>query len=96
MELAKFGFKSWISKFIARRLEKLNHRPDKESACSARDPGSIPRKIPWRRKWQPTLIFLPGKSHGQRNLADCSPWGQKEADTPEHTPKLILKYFIFG
>ena len=29
-------------------------------------------KIPWRRKWQPTPVFLPGKSHGQRSLADCS------------------------
>ena len=30
---------------------------------------------PWRRKWQPTPVFLPGKSHGQRNLAGYSPWG---------------------
>ena len=30
-------------------------------------------KIPWRRKWQPTLVFLPGKSYGQRNLVGCSP-----------------------
>ena len=35
------------------------------------------RKIPWRRKWQPTPVFLPGKSHGQRSLADYSPWGHK-------------------
>ena len=33
------------------------------------------RKIPWRRKWQPTPVLLPGKSHGQRSLAGCSPWG---------------------
>ena len=39
------------------------------------------RKIPWRRKWQPTPLFLPGKSHGQRNLAGYSPWGCKESDT---------------
>ena len=32
-----------------------------------------PQKIPWRRKWQPTPVFLPGKSHGQRNLAGYSP-----------------------
>jgi len=30
-----------------------------------------------RRKWQPTPVFLPGKSHGQRSLACCSPWGRK-------------------
>ena len=40
-------------------------------------------KIPWRRKWQCPLVFLPGKSHGQRSLADCSPWGRKESDTTE-------------
>ena len=40
-------------------------------------------KIPWRRKWQPTPVFLPGESHGQRSLADYSPWGRKESDTTE-------------
>ena len=39
------------------------------------------RKIPWRRKWQPTPVFLLGKSHGQRSLAGYSPWGRKESDT---------------
>ena len=34
-------------------------------------------KILWRRKWQPTPVFLPGKSHGQRILAGYSPWGHK-------------------
>ena len=37
----------------------------------------------WRRKWQPTPIVLPGKSHGQRSLASHSPWGHKESDTTE-------------
>ena len=37
----------------------------------------------WRRKWQATPIFLPGKSHGQRSLVGCSPWGRKESDTTE-------------
>ena len=41
------------------------------------------RKIPWRRKWQPILVFLPGESHGQRNLEGYSPWGCKELDTTE-------------
>ena len=39
------------------------------------------RKIPWRRKWKPTPVFLPGKFHGQRSLAGSSPWGYKESDT---------------
>ena len=43
----------------------------KESACNVGTPGFSPwvRKIPWRREWQPTPVFLLGKSHGQRNLA---------------------------
>ena len=55
----------------------------KESACSAGDTGFDPwvRKIPWRRKWQPTPVFLPGKSHRQRSLAVYSPRGRKESDT---------------
>ena len=58
----------------------------KESACSAGDQGSIPGlgKIPWRRKWQPTPVFLPGKFHEQRNLAGYSPWGHKESDMTKH------------
>ena len=39
--------------------------------------------LTWRRKWQPTPVFLPGKSHGQRSLVGCSPWGRKESDTTE-------------
>ena len=42
------------------------------------------RKIPWRRKWQPTLVCLPRKSHGQRSLVGYSPWGRKESDMTEH------------
>ena len=61
----------------------------KESTCQCRRhrrPGfdlSV-RKIPWRRKWQPTLVFLPGKSHGQRILVGYSPWGPEESDMTEH------------
>ena len=42
-------------------------------------------KIPWRRAWQPTPVFFPGKSHGQRSPVGYSPWGRKEWDTTEHT-----------
>ena len=41
------------------------------------------RKIPWKKALQPTPVLLPGKSHGQRSLAGCSPWGHKESDTTE-------------
>ena len=43
--------------------------------------------IPWRKKWQPTPVLLPGKFHGQRSLAGYSPfWGHKDSDTTEHMP----------
>jgi len=55
----------------------------KESACQVGDMGSSPGlgRFPWRRKWQPTEVFLPGKSHGQRSLVGYSPWGHKESAT---------------
>ena len=37
----------------------------------------------WRRKWQPTPVFLPGEFHGQRGLVGCNPWGCKESDLTE-------------
>ena len=40
-------------------------------------------KIPWRREWQPTLLFLPGEFHGQRSLAGSSPLSRQESDTTE-------------
>ena len=42
-------------------------------------------KIPWGRKWQPTPVFLPGESHGQRSLVGSSPSGHKESDMTEVT-----------
>ena len=57
------------------------------NAGDTRETGSIPglRRIPWRREWQPTPVFLPGESHGQRSLEGYSPWGLKELDTTKHT-----------
>ena len=40
-------------------------------------------KIPWRRKWQPTPVFLRGEVHGRRSLVNYSPEGHKESDTTE-------------
>ena len=37
----------------------------------------------WRRRWHPTPVLLPGKSHGRRSLVGCSPWGCEESDTTE-------------
>ena len=60
----------------------------KESACQRRRRkrsrfSPWVGKIPWRKKWQPTLVLLPGKSSGQRRLAGYSPQGCKESDTTE-------------
>ena len=41
------------------------------------------RKIPWRKKWQPAPVLLPGKFHEQWSLVGYSPWGHKESDTIE-------------
>ena len=48
-------------------------------------------KIPWRRKWQPTPIFLPEEFHGQRSLAGYNSWGHKESDMTE---QLILHFSV--
>ena len=48
-------------------------------------PSHWVKKIPWKRKWQPSPVFLPGKSHRPRSLAGYSPGGCKESDTTEHT-----------
>ena len=42
-------------------------------------------KVPWRRAWQPTPVFLPGESHGQRSMEGYRSWGHKELDTAEVT-----------
>ena len=60
-------------------------------------------KIPWRRKWQPTPVFLPGESHGQRKLAGYSPWGRKSRTrlsefhyTICHSDYLIAVFFLMN
>ena len=58
----------------------------KASAYNAGDRGSISGsgRFPWRRKWQPTTVFLPGESHGWRSLVGyISPWGCKESNITE-------------
>ena len=57
----------------------------KESACDAGAAGDVGGKIPQMRAWQPTTVFLPGESYGQRSLAGRSPWGYKQLDTTEAT-----------
>ena len=67
----------------------------KESACQCRRHrfSFWVSKIPWRRKWQPSPVFLPGKSHGQRSLVDCSAWGHKRVghDLAAKQPQQMLR-----
>ena len=65
----------------------------KESACNAGDPFDQVRKIPWRREWQPTAVFLPGESHGHRSLAGYSSWGHRELDMTE---QLTLSLYLLS
>ena len=51
-------------------------------------------KIPWRQKWLPTLVFLPGESHGQKKLAGYSLQGCKQSDTTEQLLFLLSSYGI--
>ena len=65
-----------------------NSSVGKESACHGGGTGdgfdSWVGKIPWKRKWQPTPVFFPGKPHGQRSLVGYSSKVSKESDTTKH------------
>ena len=78
---------SWDQVVLPRRLS------GKESACQCKRHkrlgfNSWVWTIPWSRKWQPTPVFLLGKSHGQRSLAIYSPWSHKQSDTTEQLSTL--------
>ena len=64
---------------------KRKQIPMYKHLLQCRRPGFNPwvGKIPWRRKWQPTPVLLPGKFHGLRSLVGYSPWGHKELGTTE-------------
>ena len=68
------------------------------NAGDTRHAGWIPLsgKIPWRRKWQNTPVFQPGKFHGQRNLGGYSPWGQTESNMTEHAFMHYIIIFYSG
>ena len=51
--------------------------------------------LSWRRKWQPTSVLLPGKSHGWRSLVGCSPWGCKESDMTKQLHFLSFYSFFW-
>ena len=81
---SSLGYQTWchIVNFHV-TLKMVKNLP--ANARRHRRPGFNPwvRKIPWRRAWQPTPIFLPEESHGQRSLAGCSPRLGKDLDMTE-------------
>ena len=84
-----FLFHSSICPYLCQYPGPHRWLSGKEFTCQCRshrrcqfNPGV--RKIPWKRKRQPTPVFLPGESHGQRSLEGYSPQGHKESDTREH------------
>ena len=67
------GWAKWLTRWLS----------GKESTCRCRRHRRCRfnpwvRKIPWRKAWQSTSVFLPGEAHGQKNLVGYSPWGCKE------------------
>ena len=73
-------------------FSEVAHQPEVNLICR-----HIANRSPWKRKWQPTPSFLPGKSHEQRSLAGYSPRGRKESDMTEplSTTDLIRTWLIF-
>jgi len=61
----------------------VKNTPASAGRCKRYRFQSWVRKIPWRRAWQPTPVFLPGKSHGQRSLVGYSSWDHTELDMTE-------------
>ena len=77
-------------KLASLKLFRAGDASSKEPTCQCRrhkrcgfDPWA--RKIPWRRTWQPTSVFLPEEAHQQRNLVGYSPRGRKQLDTTDAT-----------
>ena len=82
------NFSSFDSGNVSHHLQKLQHKELRRASLVAQMGKSLPtmwipgfepwvRKIPWRRKWKPTPVFLPTKVHEWRSLADYSPWGRR-------------------
>ena len=70
----------WLPRWLSGKQCGHQCRRCKRCWCNPRV-----RKLPWRRKWQPTPVFFAGKFHEQRSLVGYSPWGHKDLDTTEHT-----------
>ena len=75
-----------LSTWQSRRVDTVR------ASLVAQTVGSLGWKIPWRRAWQPTPVFLPGESHGLRSLEGYSPWCRKEWDMTEQLSTTQHRY----
>jgi len=79
--------------FFPNKVIVTDTRSVKETACQCKRHGFDPwvGKIPWRKEWQPTPVFLPGESHGQRSLVGYKPQSHNGSNMTEHTrPGTVL------
>ena len=72
----------WVSQWLSGLKKKKKKLPTMQET-TRQEFNPCVRKIPWRRKWQPTAVCLPGEAHGQRSLAGYSSWSRKESDRTE-------------
>ena len=86
---------SWLFKWHSGKATAYQWR-----RCRTHGFGPWVRKISWRRKWQPTPVFLLGKSHGEGNLAGYNPWGSKrvrhDLATKQQQYSIVYMYCIFS
>ena len=78
---------------VAQMVKCLPATPTCQCRRHRSDPWVGVGKIPWRRKWQPTPVLLPGKFHELRTLVGYSPWGRKESDMTEQLHFHFLSLF---
>ena len=81
-------------------MDFLDGSDGKEYSCQCRRPGFNQNnpwveKIPWRKEWLLTPIFLPVKFHGQRSLMGYSPWGHKESDMTEQLKLSLSNMYTY-
>ena len=94
MENSKVGMSHWVrwASFVG-SVEKIGVMQKTLVSFLGRELSS--RRAPGGRQWQPTPVFLPGESHGQRSLAGYSLWGCKELDKTEATAPTRHGFIIF-
>ena len=83
----------YIHSFQASLMAQMVKNPPAMQETQVR---SLGQEVPWRREWQPTPVFLPGEVHGQRSLADYSPWGCNESETTEQLVYIYITHIYIS